>query len=225
MILNISYKFILFSILTALLFFLYPQLDIDFSSLFFSDGIFQAKNNPLVRFIYKAVPVATGIFFIAVISSYIYMIAKKKAVLFGKSKKHYTYLILAMIIGPILVVNGILKETSGRARPRHVAEFGGTKQFTPAFVFTDQCDKNCSFVCGHASAGFYFVSLALLFKGRKKRIIFWSAIAAGGLIGLIRIMMGGHFLSDVIFSFAFVYLSSLLLYYYMFNNANADLKH
>ena len=127
-----------------------------------------------------------------------------------------------MIIGPVLIVNGILKETSGRARPRHVTEFGGTKQFTPAFVFTDQCDKNCSFVCGHASAGFYFVSLALLFKGRKKKIIFWSAVTAGGIIGLIRIMMGGHFLSDVIFSFVFVYLSSLLLYFRMFNKE--DLK-
>ena len=222
MILNISYKFILFSILAALLFFLYPQIDIDFSSLFFSDDIFQAKRNPLVRFIYRAVPITTGIFFTAVIGSYMYMTAKKKAALFGKSKKHYTYLILAMIIGPLLIVNGILKETSGRARPRHVTEFGGAKQFTPAFVFTDQCDKNCSFVCGHASAGFYFVSLALLFKGRKKRIIFWSAIAAGSLIGLIRIMMGGHFLSDVIFSFVFVYLSSLLLYFRMFNKA--DLK-
>ena len=222
MILNISYKFILFSILTALLFFLYPQLDINFSALFFSDGAFQAKNNPLVRFIYKAAPKATGLFFIALIASHIYMTAKKKSVLFGYNKKHYTYLILAMIIGPLLLVNGILKETSGRARPRHVTEFGGTKQFSPAFIFTDQCNKNCSFVCGHASAGFYFVSLALLYKGRKKRIIFWSAVTAGGLIGLIRIMMGGHFLSDVIFSFAFVYLSSLLLYYHMFNKS--DLK-
>ncbi|MDT8318596.1 MAG: phosphatase PAP2 family protein [bacterium] len=222
MILNISYKFIIFSTLAALIFFIYPQIDIHVSSLFFSDGIFQAKNNPLVRFIYNAVPIAAAIFFIAVIGSYVYMIAKKRTVLFGYNKKHYTYLILAMIIGPVLLVNGLLKETSGRARPRHVAEFGGTKQFTPAFVFTDQCDKNCSFVCGHASAGFYFVSLALLFSGRKKRIIFWSAVSAGGIIGLIRIMMGGHFLSDVIFSFVFVYLSSLLLYFYMFDKADRD---
>lgn len=224
MILNISYKFIFFSILAAFIFFLYPQLDIDASSIFFSDGIFKAKKNPLVRFIYKGAPIAAAMFFIGLISTYIYITVKKVPLLFGKSKKEYTYLILAMIIGPLLLVNGILKETSGRARPRHVAEFGGTKQFSPAFVFTDQCDKNCSFVCGHASAGFYFVSLALLFKGRKKRIIFWSATAAGSIIGLIRIIMGGHFLSDVIFSFVFVYLSSLLLYYYMFNNANADLK-
>lgn len=220
MILNVSYKFIAFSILAALLFLLYPELDINFSKLFFSDGAFQAKNNPLVRFIYKAAPRTTGLFFIVLISSYVYMIIKKRTVLFGFNKKHYAYLIVAMIIGPILVVNGILKETSGRARPRHVIEFDGTKQFSPPLVFTDQCEKNCSFVCGHASAGFYFVSLALLFNGRKKKIIFWSAVASGSLIGLIRIIMGGHFLSDVIFSFVFVYLSSLLLYFYMFNRAD-----
>ena len=49
----------------------------------------------------------------------------------GMSKKACLYLILAMLLGPLLAVNGILKEFSGRARPRHVVEFSGHKTFTP----------------------------------------------------------------------------------------------
>ena len=123
-----------------------------------------------------------------------------------------------MLLGPLLVVNGIMKEFSGRARPRHVVEFAGDKKFTPAFFISDQCKKNCSFVSGHSSAGFYFVSLALLYAGKRRKIIFWSAVTAGGIIGAVRIIQGGHFLSDVIFSFVFVYLTSLLLHYGMFKN-------
>ncbi len=115
-----------------------------------------------------------------------------------------------------MVVNGVMKEFSGRARPRDVTEFGGSKNFTPAFAVANECGSNCSFVSGHASAGFYFVSLALIFEGRRRRVIFWSSVAAGGVIGLVRIMQGGHFLSDVVFSFVFVYLASLLLHHFMF---------
>lgn len=188
------------------------------SALFFKDGQFFARNYLLFDLVYKYAPSLTGIFFLAVISLYGYMQYKKRDKILGLKKKAYLYLILAMLLGPLLVVNGLMKEFSGRARPRHVVEFAGNKTFTPAFIISDQCKKNCSFVSGHASAGFYFVALSLLFTGNRRRIIFWSAVAAGGFIGLVRIIQGGHFLSDVIFSFVFVYLTSLLLHYGMFKN-------
>ena len=192
------------------------------SGLFFSDGQFYLKRVLPFKLIYKYAPPLTGIFFIAVIAIYAYMQFKKLDEIMGLKKKAYLYLITAMLLGPLLVVNGLMKEFSGRARPRHVVEFSGDKTFTPAFVFTDQCKSNCSFVSGHASAGFYFVALSLLFTGKRRRIIFWSAFAGGGVIGLVRIIQGGHFLSDVIFSFVFVYLTSLLLHYGMFKNVQND---
>ena len=203
------------------MFILFPQLDLMTSALFFSDGRFYAKSYPLFKLIYKYAPSMTGIIVLAIIGIYAYMQFKKRDEILGLKKKAYLYLIMAMLLGPLLVVNGIMKEFSGRARPRHIVEFSGSKTFTPAFVISDQCKKNCSFVSGHASAGFYFVALALLYRGKRRRVIFWSAVAAGGIIGMVRIIQGGHFLSDVIFSFAFVYLTSLLLHYGMFRNDKA----
>src|SRR5690606_18360570 len=39
--------------------------------------------------------------------------------------------LLALALGPGLLVNGILKEVWGRARPREILEFGGDATFTP----------------------------------------------------------------------------------------------
>ena len=54
----------------------------------------------------------------------------------------------------------------GAARGRsQIAEFGGDKRFTPAFVPSDQCARNCSFPAGDPAVGFYFVAAGL--PGRR----------------------------------------------------------
>lgn len=58
---------------------------------------------------------------------------------------------------------------------------------------------------------------ALIFIGKRKKNI-WSGVVFGCIIGLARIIVGGHFISDVYFSFVTVYLSALLLHYWMFIN-------
>lgn len=216
MILNIPYTFIAFSILSALLFFFFPELDTSFSALFFRDGEFYAREYLPMVLVYEVAPIVTSLFGVATILVYLFMLLKKKETLASFKRSCYAFLFLALLIGPVLIVNSVMKEFSGRARPREVVQFGGEKNFTPAFVIANQCNRNCSFVSGHSSAGFYFVSLALILKGWRRRAVFWSAIFSGGVIGLVRIIQGGHFLSDVVFSFVFVYLSSLLLHYFMF---------
>ena len=218
MILNISYRFLIFAFVAALLFIIFPGIDLYFTSLFYEGGEFYLKDNLLAMLVYDYGPSVAGVFVLAVLLVYVYMLVKKKVDLFGIKKGCYLFLLLAMLVGPLITVNLIMKEVSGRARPRNVVQFGGERQFTPAFIISDQCSNNCSFVSGHASAGFYFVALSLIFKGRRRRIIFWSSVAAGGFIGLVRVVQGGHFFSDVVFSFVFVYLASLLLHYFMFKD-------
>lgn len=123
------------------------------------------------------------------------------------------FLALAMLLGPGLMVNLVFKDQWGRARPSQVEEFGGTAHFTPAWVISDQCRKNCSFVCGDASVG--FVLLAVAFVSRRPRLWLSIGIAAGAVLGLMRMGQGGHFLSDVIFSFYVVYFTVWALYRYM----------
>jgi lipid A 4'-phosphatase len=114
-----------------------------------------------------------------------------------------------------LVVNAVFKEHWGRARPRDITEFGGTRTFTPAFVISDQCERNCSFVSGHASLPFAFAALGFLLR-RRRWAIYAGAAAFGGLVGFGRIVQGAHFLSDVVFSGVFVFLVAYLLAHYVF---------
>jgi len=123
------------------------------------------------------------------------------------------YLLLALALGPGLVVNTVLKDHWGRARPTQIVEFGGTQKFTPAFVPADQCATNCSFPAGDPAVGFFLVSAALLVPGlTTRRWAIAGAVAAGAALGLMRIAQGGHFLSDVIASGFLVTGLSWLLY-------------
>jgi len=126
----------------------------------------------------------------------------------GIKQAQVVFVALALAAGPIIVANGLLKETWGRARPREVIEFGGKKIFTPPLTPSDQCSKNCSFVSGEAS-GMYspFFVAALMFPGWRRELI-KGGIAAGLLYGLIRMIQGGHFLSDVLFAGVFMAISA-----------------
>ena len=109
-----------------------------------------------------------------------------------------TFILLVLLLGPGLMVNLVFKDQWGRARPAQILQFGGERQFTPAWVMSNQCEKNCSFVCGDASVG--FVLLAFAFISRNPRRWLAIGLAAGGFYGYMRMGQGGHFLSDVIFS-------------------------
>jgi len=132
--------------------------------------------------------------------------------LVGLAQARWCFLAAMLAIGPGLVANVILKDNWGRARPRHVVEFGGTKQFTPALLPARECVRNCSFVSGEASSAFApFFAAALLLP--QLRI----ALLAGGLLsglaaGLIRMSQGGHFLSDVLFAGIFMALTASALH-------------
>ena len=111
------------------------------------------------------------------------------------------FLLLALALGPGLTVNTIFKDHWGRARPTQITQFGGTQKFTPAFVPSDQCRRNCSFPAGDPALGFYLVSAAFLAGGasaRRNAII--GAVAVGAGLGVVRLAQGGHFLSDIIAS-------------------------
>ncbi|MFM2405092.1 MAG: hypothetical protein RL223_2972 [Pseudomonadota bacterium] len=109
-------------------------------------------------------------------------------------------LALMMLLGVAGLVNGVLKEHWGRARPVAVQAFGGERQFSAAGVPVDQCSRNCSFVSGHAATGFAVGAIGLLGSPRTRRRWARAGLIAGLLVGLGRISQGGHFLSDVLFA-------------------------
>ncbi|MBT5414563.1 MAG: phosphatase PAP2 family protein [Rhodospirillaceae bacterium] len=111
------------------------------------------------------------------------------------------YIIAVIALGPGLIVNGVLKEHWGRARPSHTVDFGGAKTYSPPLVIADQCDGNCSFVSGDAAWGFAFVTFGFLGRTRRQRLVgFAGGLAFGTTMGLLRIAQGGHYLSDIFYS-------------------------
>jgi lipid A 4'-phosphatase len=126
------------------------------------------------------------------------------------------YLLLVLIIGAGLIINAGFKNHFGRARPRDVAEFGGTKVFTPAFVLSQQCKTNCSFSSGDAAAGFFSLALVLAFRRRRAWLI--ASLALGALISFARVSAGAHFFSDTMVSFFVMLLTADALYYYVVLN-------
>jgi lipid A 4'-phosphatase len=112
----------------------------------------------------------------------------------------WLFLALCLVIGPLVVTNIGLKDHWGRARPRDVVEFGGSKAFTPPIPPSEQCQYNCSFVSGEASSVFIvFFAAAFLITGQARNLV-TAGIVAGGAAGLVRMAQGGHFLSDVVFA-------------------------
>ena len=117
---------------------------------------------------------------------------------------------MSLLLGPGFATWAV-KEHQLRARPFDVVEFGGQRQFTPALQQANQCSDNCAFVSGHVACGFFFASLMLLDPRRR----WWwitLGVLAGGLIGVARISVGAHWLSDALWAFPITLLSSWLVW-------------
>jgi len=207
-----------FTFISGIILFLFPEIDLYVSGLFYQDG-FYLKHHPFITFIYDITHPLLALIFLGFLFLCIYLCKTKKSSVYGITQKASIFILLSMLIAPGLVVNAGLKDNVDRPRPRHVIPFGGTKPFTPPFVVTNYCEKNCSFVCGHASAGYVLIALAFLFGSPWRLRLFWGSIFIGSGIGLVRIIQGGHFFSDVIFSFVATFLTVWILHRLLFKEA------
>ena len=108
------------------------------------------------------------------------------------------FVLTSFAIGPGLIVNGILKELWGRARPRTILEFGGDATFSPAWWISDQCDRNCSFVSGEAASAFWLVTIVFLVRKEWRPAVAGTTLAFAAAVSFTRIAAGAHFLSDVL---------------------------
>lgn len=175
-----------------------PGFDIAFTNLFYSDEKwFFWRYAPPLEFVRKALPaiiIGAGLFFVLIGLANIWL----KERFFNVTRRAIAYLTLSMLLGPGLLVNMLFKDHWGRARPTTITEFGGKMTFTPPFVMTNQCDDNCSFASGHAAIAFWVFALTVLLPPPWRRTGGWLAIGFGFLIGLVRVIQGAHFYSDVV---------------------------
>ncbi len=191
---------------------LIPKLDIVISKFFYNtEAGFLYKHNTVVLLFFKIIPIATK-FFVSICTIYTFYTLIRYKTIKRTIHSWAFFLLITAAIGPGLSVNSLLKENFGRARPCHILEFSGEKTFSPAFVITNQCKKNCSFSSGHAAMSFYFTAIAYVANSLNFTRTYLAGIVFGTMIGLSRIIMGGHFASDVIASCFIVLLSNHLIY-------------
>ena len=133
----------------------------------------------------------------------IYLPLKKIYFNFVFNFKSIFFIWFGMFFNLIFCVNILLKNMWGRARPNDIILFGGEDVFTEWFKYSESCTTNCSFVSGDASVGF---SLIILFFLTKNIVYFWSSLIAGFFLGAIRLMEGGHFLSDIIIAGILIFI-------------------
>ncbi len=174
-----------------------PQIDLAVSRFFYTPEVgFETKGMWYERLMHASVGVSLVLGNIGLIVLWLFQgTASRRGIDF--SGKKLLFLLVFLALGPGLIVNGLLKENWGRARPVDVIEFSGSKEFTPAFVLSDQDGK--SFSSGHAAASFYWVVVALLIASRRKRWVY-LALSYCLLVSWMRVAAGGHFLSDVVTS-------------------------
>ncbi|MBW1691489.1 MAG: phosphatase PAP2 family protein [Deltaproteobacteria bacterium] len=130
-------------------------------------------------------------------------------------RKIALFLAVLLALGPGLITYSIFKDHWGRPRPGQLEIFGGEDTFLPVWVKGNP-GQGKSFPSGHASIGFYlFAPFFFLRRSAKRWAVFFLALGIGyGMVmGIGRMVQGGHFASDVVWAGGLTYLTGLLLFY------------
>lgn len=189
----------------ALVFTAWPEIDLWVSRQFQVAGAeFVGDRYLWVRVLYRAVPIVGWLYAAASLAVLAAGRLAPSRIPF-RWRRRASSLLLVSVLGSLLLINVVLKEHWGRARPREVGELIGSaspspRHFSPALVPTDQCVHNCSFSSGHAASGFVIMSVGLMGPVAVRRRWWWIGVTLGTVASLARVMQGGHFLSDVLFS-------------------------
>lgn len=200
-------------VVAALMFFMLPQIDLAISKSFYlgakrfaGQGISPVS---FVRYAFMTVYFAAAALSVAGIAI---AVSRNRRCL-GLSTRQWVFAALCLAAGPGLIANLVFKDNWGRARPKEVVAFHGSKPYTPPLVAVRNCERNCSFVSGEASSMFVLFFAAAALHRRRARTLIAGGVLFGVLAGAIRISQGAHFASDVVFAGVFMALTVGALFF------------
>lgn len=204
------------TLVLSALFLAVPGLDLWFSRQFYDAEIgFPASRVPAfvwLRWLSEAIIwVIAGILLLSVLFKLI--LPRRRSLVPVRTT---LFLSGTLALGPGLLVNGLLKSFWGRPRPVEITEFGGEHPFVSAWHMSDFCATNCSFVSGEASFGIWLLALAFVVRPRLRTAVLVGAGVLAFIFSINRIAFGGHFLSDVLISWALTLLIIALAYRFLF---------
>lgn len=173
--------------------------DIYVSSLFYDGGHFLLEDNFLGNLIRRGIPELIVLSAAVIFAVWLY--GKISCRVCGGIDNRVVLLTSGtMLVGPFLIVNGIFKTFWGRARPRDIDLFGGSKAFSLPLEISNQCAWDCSFMSGHTAVAFWLLAPALLAPKKFRSFAVAAALLFGMTTAVFRIGQGAHFFSDVAFS-------------------------
>ncbi|PRX03487.1 UNVERIFIED_ORG: PAP2 superfamily protein [Martelella mediterranea] len=222
-----------------LFFYLFPDIDISVSWSFYTrlpcapgapDGIIcgsflhaQDKALGLLRELILFLPAVLAL---VIIYQLINVCSHHGATFDGWQARRLTAALAALLIGPGILVNWILKEISHRPRPRNTDLFGGQHAFMPAGDFSGSCVSNCSFVSGEAAAaGWLFCYAVFIIPNRLKLLLSPPLIAVSVSAPVMRVAYGGHYVSDVILAWLGAVVIFIGILYLFEEKETTGMKH
>lgn len=206
------------SLIVMAAFSLWPSLDLSVTQAFYAKPGFPIEARPGIETLRLALWNASTAMALLSLTLGILTAVFRRSIM-GLGAQLWGFIFVMFLLGPGLLVNGLLKEFWGRARPRNTVNFGGTAQFTPPYQITDQCASNCSFVSGEAAGSTALaIALLLILAMNRARLPNWGfrlgqgiTIAVPLFIFWQRVAVGRHFLSDVLMAGLFVALIAAVL--------------
>jgi membrane-associated PAP2 superfamily phosphatase len=201
----------------ALVFAIWPELDLRIASLFYSADLRFAWSR--VVWLNHARDISTVLIGLLIAPAVLAILVKlvrpeRRMLISGRAA---VFLTATLLLAPIVTANLVFKEHWGRPRPNDLRVFGGpTETFRPWWDPRGDCKTNCAFVGGETAAASWTVAPAALAPPQWRPLAYGAAIAFGTLVSIARMAAGGHFFSDTVFAglftFVIVWIAYALLY-------------
>ncbi len=204
------------AVVVGAVFGIYPELDLRISQPFYetldaSKNIFAWRIYPplmwlrdIMLWIVTAVAVAVLFALIAKL-----VLPRRRMLI---SARAILFLLGTLALAPGLVTNVLLKDHWARPRPIDVTQYGGPEHFVPWWDPRGDCPNNCSFVSGDVSGVYWLLAPAALAPPAWRAAAYAGALVLGTGMAAIRVAMGGHFTSDVVFAGVFTFLIVWLMH-------------
>ncbi len=185
-------------LVTAVIFSLWPQLDLKITS-FFYDA--QTKNFPIssitwAKIAREAAMWVTWALVLPAIVAFVVKLAWPVRPLLMSGRK-MAFLLITILLSAIVLNNMIFKSYWGRPRPVAVTEFNGPLEFKPWWDPSGKCPHNCSFFSGEGGTAFWTYAPAALAPPQWRPLAYVAATVFGTVTSVLRMSFGGHFFTDV----------------------------
>jgi lipid A 4'-phosphatase len=207
------YSILVVAVVTGIAFGVAPQLDVDIAGYFFRPDIRAQVSalQPALETVRTCNTILTVSIVLLALAALVFKLIWPRGP--GLMPARAALLIIGTFaLGPALLANGVFKSHWSRPRPGEVMHLGGTSPYMRWWDPRGECRNNCSFVSGEASSAYAMLAPAVALPPPWRTPAVGAALLYGTTIGLVRMALGGHFLTDVIFAGVLTALIVWLLY-------------